>query len=78
MHSNRITQSYYSSPNCRVNFNSYIVQFPDFSNTSYYNLEYRFAITSNNLSPLFNSTSESEVTLNPCDTVTDDYLLKLV
>ena len=51
-----VTQSYYSSPQCRVNFNRYTIQFPDFSNTSYYNLEHRLTIMSNNFIPLSNRT----------------------
>ena len=51
-----VTQSYYSSPQCRVNFNRYTIQFPDFSNTSYYNLEHRLTIMTNNFIPLSNRT----------------------
>ena len=46
-----------SSPKCRVNFNRYTIQFPDFSNTSYHNLEHRLTIMLDNFSPLSNSTS---------------------
>ena len=42
---------------CRVHFNRHTIQFPDFSNTSYYNLEYRLTMMSDNFNPLCNSTS---------------------
>ena len=56
VHSIWITQSHYSSPKCRVDFNGYTIQFPDFNNTSYHNLEHRLIIMSNNFNPLSNNT----------------------
>ena len=56
VHSIWITQSHYSSPKFRGDFNRYTIQFLDFSSTSYYNLEHRLTIMSSNFNPLSNST----------------------
>ena len=57
VHSIWITQSYYSSPKCKDDLNKYIIQFNDFSKTSYYDLEHRLPIMLDNLSPVSNSIS---------------------